>query len=167
MARHDFTFEWVAVHDGARPLVSSGLISRGLAAAREMGAAIAALPATDTIKVTDGEGVITDTPERSNIWLAQTPQVFRTDLLVGAYDSLTSGGADVEATDCARMLELTGHPVKVFEGEHTNIKITMDLDLVLAEALVRSAGGYIGGGSSGGSAQIAWDRQQSSLNQDL
>ncbi|HYP41371.1 MAG TPA: 2-C-methyl-D-erythritol 4-phosphate cytidylyltransferase, partial [Chloroflexia bacterium] len=127
-------YEWVAVHDGARPLVTPDVISRGLEAAREVGAAIAAVPATDTVKVVDASRTITATPERSNLWLAQTPQVFRTSLLVGAYDALASDDALLDVTDCARLLELTGHAVKVFEGERTNIKITTPLDLWIAEA---------------------------------
>jgi 2-C-methyl-D-erythritol 4-phosphate cytidylyltransferase len=133
----DDRYEWVAVHDGARPLVTPGLISRGLEAAQELGAAIAALPATDTVKTVDASRTITGTPERSNLWLAQTPQVFRTSILSGAYDSLAQDGPDAEATDCARMVELTGRPVKVFEGERTNIKITTPLDLLVAEAIIR------------------------------
>lgn len=134
----DVRYEWVAVHDGARPLVTPGLISRGLEAAQELGAAIAALPATETVKTVDASGTITKTLERSNLWLAQTPQVFRTSILAGAYDSLAQAGSDAaEATDCARMVELTGRPVKVYEGERTNIKITTPLDLLIAEAILR------------------------------
>ncbi|HEX8228531.1 MAG TPA: 2-C-methyl-D-erythritol 4-phosphate cytidylyltransferase [Chloroflexia bacterium] len=130
-------YEWVAVHDGARPLVTPGLISRGLEAARETGAAIAALQATDTVKTVDGEGIITGTLDRSNLWLAQTPQIFRTSLLVDAYDALAHNGNQHEATDCARMIELGGHPVAVFEGERTNIKITTPVDLLVAEAILK------------------------------
>jgi 2-C-methyl-D-erythritol 4-phosphate cytidylyltransferase len=130
-------YEWVVVHDGARPLLTPALISRGLEAAREVGAAIAALPAIDTVKTVDAGLTITGTPERSNLWLAQTPQVFRTSLLVGAYDALRQREDSPEATDCARLVELLGHPVKVYEGERTNIKITTPLDLMIAEAIIR------------------------------
>jgi 2-C-methyl-D-erythritol 4-phosphate cytidylyltransferase len=140
MGRGGGGYEWVAVHDGARPLVTPDLISRGLEAAREVGAAIAAVPATDTVKVVDASRTITATPERSNLWLAQTPQVFRTSLLAGAYEALASDDALLDVTDCARLLELTGHAVKVFEGERTNIKITTPLDLWIAEAIVRGQG---------------------------
>jgi 2-C-methyl-D-erythritol 4-phosphate cytidylyltransferase len=130
-------YEWVAVHDGARPLVTPGLISRGLEAARDTGAAIAALQATDTVKTVDGEGIITGTLDRNNLWLAQTPQIFRTSLLVDAYDALDQNGNHHAATDCARMVELGGHPVRVFEGERTNIKITTPIDLLVAEAILK------------------------------
>jgi 2-C-methyl-D-erythritol 4-phosphate cytidylyltransferase len=140
VARQGIAAEWVAVHDGARPLVTPGLISRGLEAAREVGAAIAAIPAADTIKMVDATGTITSTPERSNLWIAQTPQVFRTDLLTTAYEAFQQNGADAEATDCARVVELIGRPVKVYEGERTNIKITTALDLSIAEAILRDPG---------------------------
>ena len=137
MARHGEPYNWIAVHDGARPLVTPELISRGLEAAREGGAAIAAVRATETIKMVDGSGTITNTPERGNLWIAQTPQIFRTDLLVAAYQALAESGADAEATDCARLVEMIGRPVKVFESDRTNIKITTPQDLLMAEALVR------------------------------
>lgn len=137
MERDGIPYEWVAVHDGARPLVTPDLISRGLEAAQEVGAAIAAIPSADTVKTVDASGMVTGTPERSNLWLAQTPQVFRTALLAGAYEALAQSGNEVVATDCARMLEMIGHPVKVYEGERTNIKITTPLDLLVAEAIAR------------------------------
>ncbi|MFL5734926.1 MAG: 2-C-methyl-D-erythritol 4-phosphate cytidylyltransferase [Chloroflexia bacterium] len=140
IGRQGIAAEWVAVHDGARPLVTPGLISRGLEAAREVGAAIAALLATETIKVVDGSGTITATPERSNLWIAQTPQIFRTELLASAYAALEQSGEDHEATDCARIVEMIGRPVKVYEGERTNIKITTALDLLIAEAILKGGG---------------------------
>ena len=132
VSRQDTPYDWVAVHDGARPLVTPDLISRGLQAAQEVGAAIAAIPAAETVKVVDANGTITSTPERSNLWIAQTPQVFRTDLLATAYEAFKQNGADAEATDCARVAELIGRPVQVYEGERTNIKITTTLDLLIA-----------------------------------
>jgi 2-C-methyl-D-erythritol 4-phosphate cytidylyltransferase len=140
LGREEGGFEWVAVHDGARPLLTSGLISRGLEAAQEVGAAIAALPATDTVKRTDASGTITQTLERTGLWLAQTPQVFRTSLLSNAYDVLAQQEEPPEATDCARIVELSGRPVKVYEGEPTNIKITTPLDLLIAEAILKGLG---------------------------
>lgn len=143
LTRRGFTFTFVAIHDGARPLLTPGLISRGLEAAREVGAAIAALPASETIKMVDATGTVTGTPERSNLWIAQTPQVFRIDLLMGAYQALEQSGEDTHATDCARLLELAGRPVKVYQGERANIKITQPEDLAIAEALARMLQGHI------------------------
>jgi 2-C-methyl-D-erythritol 4-phosphate cytidylyltransferase len=133
----DPRYEWVAVHDGARPLLTPDLISRGLQAAQELGAAVAAVPATDTVKSVDAGYTITGTLERSNLWLAQTPQVFRILVLAGAYDTLAASGANSDATDCARIVELSGRPVRVYDGEQTNIKITTPLDLAIAEAILR------------------------------
>jgi 2-C-methyl-D-erythritol 4-phosphate cytidylyltransferase len=133
-------YEWVAVHDGARPLLTPDLISRGLEAARSVGAAIAALPATETVKTVDANGTITGTPERSNLWLAQTPQIFRTSLLSAAYDAWRQRPDSPDATDDARLVEMIGHPVRVYEGERTNIKITTPQDLLIAEAIVRGMG---------------------------
>src|SRR5436190_2988856 len=145
IGRQGLPADWVAVHDGARPLATPDLISRGLQAAQEVGAAIAALPATETIKVVDTSGTITATPERSNLWIAQTPQVFRTDLLVGAYAALDEQSIDPEANDCARLLEMAGRPVKVYEGERTNIKITTAQDLLIAEAIFKGRGSGVRG----------------------
>jgi len=142
LGRRGQTFAYVAIHDGARPLATSGLISRGFAAAQEVGAAIAALPASDTIKTVDATGTVTGTPERTNLWIAQTPQVFRIDLLMGAYQSLEQSGSDIDATDCARLLEIAGRPVRVYEGERTNIKITQPEDLAIAEAIARTMRGH-------------------------
>jgi 2-C-methyl-D-erythritol 4-phosphate cytidylyltransferase len=126
---------WVAIHDGARPFVDAQMIRRGLIAAREAGAAIAAVPVKDTVKVVDGSRLIQCTPARSLLWAAQTPQIFQTQELMDAYDALD--GADV--TDDAELLERAGRPVTVFDGAYTNLKITTPDDLILARALAREA----------------------------
>ena len=123
---------WVVVHDGARPLVTPELIERGLAAARETGAACCALPVPDTVKEAS-EGVIVRTLDRSRLWLAQTPQVFRYDLLMEAH--LQAQG---DATDDASMVEALGVRVKLFEGSPRNLKVTTPEDLALVQALLRS-----------------------------
>ncbi|HLA19598.1 MAG TPA: 2-C-methyl-D-erythritol 4-phosphate cytidylyltransferase [Dehalococcoidia bacterium] len=123
--------EWVLVHDGARPLVSAELIERGLAAARETGAAVPAVPLADTVKLAAADGTVERTLDRSHLWAAQTPQVFRYDLLLPTHREVT---ADV--TDDAAMLEALGLPVKLFEGSAANIKVTTPEDLRLAEALL-------------------------------
>lgn len=122
--------EWVAVHDGARPLVTGELIERGLAAAAETGAALAALPVADTVKESDGSTVVR-TLDRGRLWLAQTPQVFRRDLLARAHREVT---ADV--TDDAAMVEALGVTVRIFPGSPYNIKVTTAEDLRLAQALL-------------------------------
>ena len=132
--------EWVLVHDGARPLASAELIEGGLAAARETGAAVPAVPLADTVKLAAPDGTVERTLDRSRLWAAQTPQVFRYDLLLRAHREVTS-----EATDDAAMLEALGLAVKLFEGSATNIKVTTPEDLRLAEALLEAGAASVRG----------------------
>jgi len=122
--------DWVVIHDGARPLVTKDLIERGLKAAEETGAAIAAVPVTDTIKIADDDRIVRQTPPRQNLWAVQTPQVFRLDIITRAYEQ-TKG----EVTDDASLVEKLGYKVKLYMGSYDNIKITNPDDLALAEVL--------------------------------
>jgi 2-C-methyl-D-erythritol 4-phosphate cytidylyltransferase len=125
--------EWIVIHDGARPLVTPGLIERGLTAADETGAAIAAMRVTDTIKVTGMDRIVRYTPERGSLWAVQTPQVFRADIIAGAYDRARDG----DVTDDSTLVEQSGHRVKLYPGAYDNIKITVPDDLLVAETLWR------------------------------
>jgi len=122
--------QWVIVHDGVRPLVTAELIERGLAEAKETGAAIAAVPAGDTIKVAGEDKIVHQTPPRQNLWAAQTPQVFRYSILAEAHQR-----AQEDATDDASLVERLGYKVKLYMGRYDNIKITTPDDLILAEVL--------------------------------
>ncbi len=122
--------DWVVVHDGARPLVTVDLIDRGLEAARETGAAVAGVPVTDTIKIAGDDRLVQETPPRRNLWSAQTPQVFRFDIIAEAYQP-----AKGEVTDDATLVEQLGYKVKLYLGAYDNIKITTPDDLTLAEVL--------------------------------
>jgi len=124
--------DWVMVHDGARPFLTLELIQEGLEAARETGAAIAAVPVTDTIKQAGDDGLIEETISRDKLWLAQTPQIFRLELLTRAYEELTA-----EATDDAAAVERRGYKVKLYQGSYRNIKVTTPTDLALAEVIAR------------------------------
>ena len=128
----------VAIHDAARPLVRPEDVSRVVRAAEESGAAILAARATDTWKRVRG-GHIVETPPRSECFAAQTPQVFRLDWLREALAKAEAEG--LRATDDAALVERLGVAVRVVEGPATNLKITTAADLVLAEALLRLAGG--------------------------
>lgn len=123
--------EWVVVHDGVRPCVTPQIIRAGLAAARQTGAAIAALPVIETLKRVDAQGRVLATVPRAGLWTAQTPQVFRTALLVRAHREVTA-----EVTDDSAMVEALGHPVVVYPGSPANIKITIEEDLALAAAIL-------------------------------
>jgi len=122
--------DWLVIHDGARPLLTVDLIDCGLEAARETGAAVAAVPVTDTIKVAGDDRIVTETPLRHNLWAVQTPQVFRFDIIAEAYRR-----AKGEVTDDASLVEQLGYRVKLYMGSYDNIKVTTPDDLALAEVL--------------------------------
>ena len=127
------TADVIVIHDAARPFPSADLIARTIAAAAEKGAALAALRARDTVKRARASTVIETIP-RESVYLAQTPQAFRPNVLA---DALALAG---DATDEASLAERAGYPVALVDGEETNIKITTPADLVLAEAIARSNG---------------------------
>jgi len=124
--------DWVVVHDGSRPMVTVDLIERGLEAAVETGAAAAAVPVTDTIKLVGDDAIVLGTPPRQNLRAVQTPQVFRHDIITKAHQK-----ADGDVTDDASLVEQAGYKVKLYPGSYANIKITIPDDLALAEALLR------------------------------
>lgn len=124
--------DWVVVHDGARPCVSEAIIRRGLAAAHETGAAVAAVPAKDTVKLVGDDLLVTSTPPRQGVWLVQTPQIFAYDIIAKAYESSNS-----DVTDDAALVEQAGYKVKVFMGAYTNIKVTTPDDLAVVESFLR------------------------------
>ena len=123
--------DWILVHDGARPCVTAELVVAGLARARETDAAIPAVPLSDTVKRLDADGCVVETPPRAELWAVQTPQVFRADLLRRAY-----GVSLDNATDDASLVERMGHPVSVYPGSPENVKVTTQVDLLLAEAIL-------------------------------
>ena len=123
--------EWVVIHDGARPLITVDLIERGLEAAGETGAAVAAVPVTDTIKVVGDDRLVQETLPRHSLWAVQTPQVFRFDIITEAYRQ-----AEAEVTDDASLVEMLGYKVKLYLGTYDNIKVTTPDDLALAEWLL-------------------------------
>lgn len=127
--------QWVVIHDGGRPLVTVDLIERGLAAAGETGAAVAAVPVTDTIKLVGNNGMVRNTPPRHSLWAVQTPQVFRSDIITEAY--LKAKG---DVTDDASLVEQLGYKVKLYPGAYDNIKVTTPDDLALAEVLWQKYG---------------------------
>ena len=124
---------WVAIHDGARPLVTEEIVSKAIAAAHLEGAAAPAIPVKDTIKVAE-KGLVKNTPDRSRLFAVQTPQVFSTESILQA---LRHGITEqLPLTDDCSAMEATGHPVFLTEGSEENLKITTPMDLLLAEAIL-------------------------------
>jgi 2-C-methyl-D-erythritol 4-phosphate cytidylyltransferase len=124
------------VHDAARPLVNAAMIDEALNGAREVGAALCAVPVSDTVKRADPAGRVSSTVTREGLWLAQTPQAFRTELLLRAHEAI-----DIDVTDDAALIELIGEPVKLVMGSTRNIKVTLPEDLALAQALFAASEG--------------------------
>src|SRR4030042_532240 len=124
--------DWVVIHDGARPLVTINLIERGLEAVKETGAAVAAVPVTDTIKVAGAGDIVRQTLPRPNLRAVQTPQVFRIDVIQNTYRHVFG-----DVTDDASLVEKAGYKVKLYPGSYDNIKITTPADLAMVEALVK------------------------------
>lgn len=123
----------VAVHDGARPLITEAVIDRVVRAANSYGAAAPAVPVKDTVKVVRG-GIVRATPDRSALQAAQTPQVFDADLLRGALKKAKQTGAAI--TDDCSAVENMGMSVKIVEGDERNIKVTTPMDLKIAQMLL-------------------------------
>jgi len=124
--------DWVVIHDGARPFLTLDLIRDGLEAARGTGAATAAVPVKDTIKLGDDNEMVRETLHRQRLWAVQTPQVFRFDIITRAHGQVTD-----EVTDDATLAERLGYEVKLYMGSYHNIKITTPEDLALAEIVVK------------------------------
>jgi len=127
--------ELVAVHDGVRPLVSIDLVEAVLETAHHCGAAIAAMPAGDTVKQAENQKVVA-TLQRETIWLAQTPQAFHANLLRVAYEKAARDR--IVLTDDAALVERIGVSVHLVHGSAENIKVTTPADLIIAEAILAS-----------------------------
>lgn len=126
--------EYVGIHDGARPFPSQALLERVFSAGIETGAAAPAVPVKDTVKRAE-DGVVLETPDRSNLYAIQTPQVFLADFLSAAlYDAIRAGA---ELTDDCSAAERLGKRVRLVEGEYENIKITTPVDLAIGEAILQ------------------------------
>lgn len=124
----------VLIHDGARPLFNPAKIDELIDCAATQGGAICAVRVKDTIKQVE-KGRIWATPERKNLWQAQTPQAFRFELLFRAYQNAVS--ENFQGTDDASLVERLGHRVMIVEGDYRNLKITTPEDLCIAEALIK------------------------------
>ena len=132
--------EYIAIHDGARPLVSQELIERTLYAAQKYRAAAPAVASVDTLKAIDEKGFVLGTVDREGIRRVQTPQIFEADLIKGALTKAVSKG--LALTDDCSAMDMMGVKTFLVEGEPSNLKITTPDDLVMAEAIVNARGDY-------------------------
>lgn len=129
--------DYVFIHDGARPFLDKAILKRSMAAVREYKACVVGMPVKDTIKVSDEKQFAVRTPERSRLWMVQTPQVFSYPLIKEAYDKLFDQNVSGVTDDAMVLEQMTGHPVKLVEGSYRNIKITTPEDLLVAEAFLK------------------------------
>lgn len=142
IAQVDENADFLAIHDGARPLIRPQEIDRAVSAAVEHGAAALGVPVKDTVKQVDADGKIVDTPERSTLWAVQTPQVFSRALYLRAAEQ--AGEAAAQLTDDCQLIERTGAPVYLVRGAYANLKITTPEDVFAAEGILRATEDFYG-----------------------
>jgi 2-C-methyl-D-erythritol 4-phosphate cytidylyltransferase len=128
--------DYVAIHDAVRPCLTEELVNKLFAEAEKTGAALLGVPVSDTLKEVNAQHQITGTVSRKGLWQAQTPQVFKREMLVEAYARRAQFGKEI--TDDAQLVEALGIKVQFVEGASTNVKITTKSDLFLAEAVLKS-----------------------------
>lgn len=143
--------EIILIHDGARPFLTDEIIQRCLDGVEDTGGCAAAVPSKDTVKIADESGYVMQEPLRRNVWLMQTPQVFRSDILCRACRGILDGGvgesghfADTSAiTDDVCMVRMiTGADVKLVMGDYENIKVTTPDDLIIADKILEAQIGH-------------------------
>jgi 2-C-methyl-D-erythritol 4-phosphate cytidylyltransferase len=120
----------VIIHDGARPFLTEDLIRDGLEATQTTGAAVAAVPVKDTVKISGSDMMVKRTLNREELWAVQTPQLFSFDIITQAHELIKD-----DVTDDATMVEHLGYGVRLYMGSYDNIKITTPEDLALAELI--------------------------------
>ena len=129
--------EYVLIHDGARPFVTEEILKRGLQKVKETGACVIGMPSKDTVKLSDEEGYVKETPNRKCVWTIQTPQIFLYSLIREAHDSIRQKDMSKITDDAMVVEQETGAKVALAEGSYQNIKITTPEDLDIAEAFLK------------------------------
>lgn len=133
--------EIVVIHDGARPLITEQIVSNGIDEALNHGAVAVGVPVKDTIKMVDSQNFISSTPMRDELWIVQTPQIFRYETIFAAHKKALEDG--FIGTDDSILAERSGIRVKMIQGSYRNIKITTSEDLILAQELMKFSGGSL------------------------
>ncbi len=134
----DISADYVFIQDGARPMLTGDIIDRGYETVLKYNTAVAAVLASDTVKVTDDDNVVTDTLDRTHTWLIQTPQIFAYELILKAYFALTDDDRKGITDDAMVVEKKTDTRVHLFEGSYDNIKITNPGDIKRAEELLKT-----------------------------
>ena len=129
--------DYVLIHDGARPFVSDDIISRTIEAVKKEKACVVAMPVKDTIKIANEDHYAIETPNRSKVWMIQTPQAFSYDLILHAYEKVLASGDAVIPDDAMVLEKAENIPVKLVQCSYTNIKITTPEDMKIAEIFLK------------------------------
>ena len=136
--------DYVFIHDGARPMIDSKTLERGLDAVTKHDACVIGVPSKDTVKIADEQNRVVSTPRRDLVWNIQTPQIFRFSLIKEAYNDVVGRAGEYKAqgisiTDDAMVLELyNDHDIRLVEGSYRNIKVTTPEDVILAETFLKA-----------------------------
>jgi len=128
---------YVFIHDGARPFVTEAMLERGVFGVQETGACAIGMPSKDTIKISDKEGFVQSTPDRSRVWSVQTPQIFAYSLIRSAHESLRRKDMTGVTDDAMVVEQESGVGIRLVEGSYQNIKITTPEDLDIAETFLK------------------------------
>lgn len=130
--------EYVLIHDGARPFITREILERGMEGVKETGACVIGMPSKDTVKISDEEGFVRETPDRNTVWTVQTPQIFSYPLIRSAHDKIRQGNMDGITDDAMVVEQESGAGIRLVEGAYTNIKITTPEDLGVAEKFLEN-----------------------------
>ena len=129
--------DYVFIHDGARPFITEEILERGIFGVQETGACAVGMPSKDTIKIADKDGFIQSTPDRSQVWSIQTPQIFAYPLIRSAHESLRAKDMSGVTDDAMVVEQEKGTKIRLVEGSYQNIKITTPEDLDVAETFLK------------------------------
>ena len=130
--------DYVLIHDGARPFITGEILQRGMEGVKETGACVIGMPSKDTVKLSDADGFVAETPDRKTVWTIQTPQIFSYSLIRSAHDSIRRKDMSQITDDAMVVEEDSGTKIRLVEGSYMNIKITTPEDLNVAEIFLKT-----------------------------
>lgn len=129
--------DFVLIHDGARPFITQEILERGMTGVRETGACVIGMPSKDTVKVSDENGFVQETPERNLVWSVQTPQIFEYSLIRNAHEKIRCENMTGITDDAMVVERASGTKIRLVEGSYKNLKITTPEDLDIAEIFLK------------------------------
>lgn len=130
--------DFVLIHDGARPFITQEILERGMTGVRETGACVIGMPSKDTVKVSDENGFVQETPERNLVWSVQTPQIFEYSLIRNAHEKIRCENMTGITDDAMVVERASGRKIRLVEGSYKNLKITTPEDLDIAEIFLKN-----------------------------